>query len=443
MSMTQWWKAATVLLIAGATASGVEWFARGDGPPAQADAPGPTRQAGDAPTRQVMPGRLHTAILARGSVGPDRPADLYCNVEGTRKILQVLPDGSAVKKGDVICTLDPANLHDRRVGQETAIKNAEAAHQRAKKAREDAEKALETHRQSLAKAEREDRKVDTRDRTTRDLEAEIKKARSDELARQTTWELEKGKLAKLVSQIRLCTITAPRDGQIVLANDPAPIFDDGPAIRQGATVRERQKIASVYDPNGAMLIFAKVPESEVADVTPSMPARVVVDAFPNVTMPGVVLEVALLPDPMNIFDRDIKVYTTWIRIARPAVQLVPGMTARVQIDALDLENVLSVPRGAIVHYQNRDHLAVKAADGHVEWHDVVLGASDGSNVEVKQGLKSGEKVIVDPRPFLTGEQKAILQAEHESALQRDAERQANIRKAIELRRARGKTPRNR
>ncbi|MHB1560728.1 MAG: efflux RND transporter periplasmic adaptor subunit [Isosphaeraceae bacterium] len=439
MTTTQWWKAATVLLVAGATASAVERLGSGDGPPARE----PTRQAGDAPTREVKPGHLHLAILARGWVGPDRPADLYCRVEGSRKILQVLPDGSAVKKGDVICTLDPANLHDRLAGQETAIKNAEAAHQRAKKAREDAEKALKTHRQSLAKAEQDGQKVDTRDWTTREHELEVMKARSDELARQTTWDLEKSKLAKLVSEIRSCTITAPRDGQIVLANNPAPILDDGPTIRQGATVRGRQKIASVYDPNGAMQIIAKVPESEVGAVAPSMPARVVVDAFPNVTMPGVVLEVAPLPDPMNVLDRDIKVYTTRIRIAKPAVQLVPGMTARVQIDAVDLENVLSVPRGAIVRYQKRDHLAIKGADGKVAWRDVVLGGTDGSNVEVKEGLKSGEKVIVDPRPFLTGEQKAILEAEHKAALQKDAERQANLRKAIELRKARGKTPRDR
>ena len=38
MSMTQWWKVATVLVVAGATASGVEWMGPGIGPGAQVPA---------------------------------------------------------------------------------------------------------------------------------------------------------------------------------------------------------------------------------------------------------------------------------------------------------------------------------------------------------------------------------------------------------------------
>ena len=38
MSLTQWWKVAAVLLIAGATASGVEWLGGGTQAPSGADA---------------------------------------------------------------------------------------------------------------------------------------------------------------------------------------------------------------------------------------------------------------------------------------------------------------------------------------------------------------------------------------------------------------------
>ena len=60
MTMTQWWKVATVLLVAGATASGVEWLDQGERQGTQAPAAKQDKdvRAGDAPTREVKPGRL-------------------------------------------------------------------------------------------------------------------------------------------------------------------------------------------------------------------------------------------------------------------------------------------------------------------------------------------------------------------------------------------------
>ncbi len=439
--MTRWWKVATVLLVAGATASGMEWLGRGDGPVAQAAAQGKSRQAGDVPTRVLVPGTLHRVILARGPAEPADAVRIYCRIEGSAKILRVLADGTTVKKGDVVCILDSSALRDRLPRQATAIKDAEAAYQRARLAREDAEKALKHHKQSLAKAEPEVLEKDARDGTTRELESEVKLTRSSELAAQATCSLEKMKENKLKSEIELSTITAPRDGTIVHANDWSRVFGNNKSqIEPGATVRERQIIAFLYDRTGPMQINAKVPESEVAGVAPRMPVRVNVDAFPHVTMPGVVIQVAPLPDPANIFDPEIKVYTTHVRIAKPAVRILPGMTAQAQIDAGNLENVLSVPRGAVVHYQERDHVALKAADGRVEWRTVVLGATDGTDVEAREGLKAGEKVILDPRPLLTEDQRAILKAEREATAKKDAERQAMFGKAAELRKARNKAP---
>ncbi len=86
MSMTHWWKVATVLLVAGATASGVEWLGHGGAPATQNPAGKQDKdvRAGDAPTREVTPGKLKRIVSARGSVEaaqnwdrllPDRGAD--------------------------------------------------------------------------------------------------------------------------------------------------------------------------------------------------------------------------------------------------------------------------------------------------------------------------------------------------------------------------------
>jgi HlyD family secretion protein len=146
-----------------------------------------------------------------------------------------------------------------------------------------------------------------------------------------------------------------------------------------------------------------------------MKARVKVDAFPDHMLAGLVTAVSPLPDPADATDPDRKVYTTWIAIGGGKPHLRPKMTAEARIVAADLEDVLTAPDVAVVHYDDKDHVAVKAADGRVEWRDVVLGASDGAICEVKDGLRAGDRVILEPEPFLSDEQRARRDATPEPA----------------------------
>src|SRR5262249_41283539 len=55
----------------------------------------------------------------------------------------------------------------------------------------------------------------TKEKETKSLEAEVEKARSDELAKKATHELEKTKEDKLKRQIEKCVLRAPGDGLVV------------------------------------------------------------------------------------------------------------------------------------------------------------------------------------------------------------------------------------
>ena len=48
-------------------------------------------------------------------------------------------------------------------------------------------------------------------------------------------------------------------------------------------------------------------------------------------------------------------------------------------------------------------------------------------VEVKEGLRSGEQVILDPKPFLSDEQQAGLKAEREAWARNAAARAARLK----------------
>ncbi len=149
-----------------------------------------------------------------------------------------------------------------------------------------------------------------------------------------------------------------------------------------------------------------MPENVIGHVVHRMKARIKIDAFPNETIAGLVGEVAPLPDATNRFSQDVKVYTTRIQIGGGRPNLRPGMTAQAEIVVEDRDDVFSVPVKAVAHYDGQDHVALKRPDGRIEWREVVLGPSDGLIVEVKEGLHTGEQVILEAEPLLTDEQRA-------------------------------------
>jgi RND family efflux transporter MFP subunit len=276
---------------------------------------------------------------------------------------------------------------------------------------DEAERSRDRERSSLEQAESRLSVLQkyTYEKTVKELESDIKKAHSDELAKQATFELEKGKEDKLEKLIANCTLLAPIEGMVIYPNVPAFVQPGRPQIEEGATVRERQIILEVVDLGRPMRINAKVPEAMVAKVRSKMKARVKIDAFADGTLTGSVLEISPLPDPGNM-NSNIKVYTTRIQLDPGQAGLRPGMTASADIVLDDRDNAIGVPVGAVVRYDGKPHVALKRPDGRVEWCEVVLGTCGDQVCEVTEGLRDGDQVILDPALFLSDEQRDRIKA---------------------------------
>jgi HlyD family secretion protein len=67
--------------------------------------------------------------------------------------------------------------------------------------------------------------------------------------------------------------------------------------------------------------------------------------------------------------------------------------------------VLSVPVTALLAFGGKNHLAVKKAGGGFEWREVDIGQSDARIAVIKQGLKSGDRVALDPLALMSDEEK--------------------------------------
>jgi RND family efflux transporter MFP subunit len=147
MTMTRWWKVASILCALAATTSGVVSLAGKD--PA-VDEPGAVAkpeaaQTGEVAFSEVKPGRFSVTLAQRGNLEASRNESAICKVEGQSKIIWILPEGTKVTKGQLVCELDSAALRDALTNQVSASNQAEAAHKRAQLNREVAEIALKEY----------------------------------------------------------------------------------------------------------------------------------------------------------------------------------------------------------------------------------------------------------------------------------------------------------
>ena len=180
---------------------------------------------------------------------------------------------------------------------------------------------------------------------------------------------------------------------------------------QGQTVAasfETPTLFEVAEDLSKMQIEASVSEADIGYIKPDMPVLFTVDAYPNDTFAGTIRQVRLSPTE----DENVVMYTVIIEIDNSSRKLLPGMTASVTVKADEAKDVLMISAMAL---QYKPSAAVKAAmdvkkiDDIAENQDIVYlfengkivprivtkGLSDMTNIEIKEGLKQGEKVIVE------------------------------------------------
>ena len=98
-------------------------------------------------------------------------------------------------------------------------------------------------------------------------------------------------------------------------------------------------------------------------------------------------------------DRAVDEKTGTIQIVvsfpNPELTLRPGQyaTARAEVDRIP--NALLIPRQAVSELQGSDQVAIVNPDGKAEIRAVTLGEIYGQMVVVREGLKAGDKVIVE------------------------------------------------
>ena len=181
-------------------------------------------------------------------------------------------------------------------------------------------------------------------------------------------------------------------------------FGNQEPIREGATVRERQTIITIPDLR-RMGVNVKIHESYIKKIKEGQKAHITVDAFPDQPLTGKVTKVGVLPDSQNRWlNPDLKVYLTTVTIDGTNTWVKPGMSAKVEILVDHLEDVVYVPVQAIVPDGGKQFCYI-VRGSEPERREVTTGEFNDEFIEIKKGLKAGERVWLNPPESEAGDEE--------------------------------------
>ena len=373
---------------------------------------------------------------------------------GGVSILEIIPEGTLVKKGDFLVRLDDAGLQKELLRQRISVHQANANLVKAQADVEAAKLALQeylsgTFRQNeeqlesaefvakenfrraeeylaysqklaakgyvseaqleadqfavekaakeldLAQTRLEVLRTHTQKAKVNDLNASILTTEARLESARNSYELELTQEREIEDQIVNCTILSPADGEITYAN----VNNKGVVIAEGEEVRENQTIIRLPD-SSRLLVQAKINESRVEQVKTGMKCRITIDAIRDVELEGSVQTVSDYPWPA--FDRyraHIKEYGTKIIINDAPKGLRTGMTAKVTILSDLIEDALQIPLPAVFRKKGQAYCLVAGEEEELELREIELGPNNMSHAVVRSGLQEGESVVINPDPF--------------------------------------------
>lgn len=412
-------------------------------------------------TYVVNQGPFRHIVTERGEVESSSNIEVRCEVQSRNTsgtaILEIVPEGTEVTKGELLCRLDASALKDEESQQliicnaseamviqgENTLTTAEitkkeylegtfkqeeqiilgeisVAEENLRRAQDFAHHSeklaakgyvtplqLEADRFSIEKERITLETSKTKLKVLRDFtrakmlsqfEADIKTAVANLKSQESTHALDVEKLALVQAQIKKCEIHAPADGQVVYANSNERRGGSEIVIEEGAMVRERQVIVRLPDPK-KMQVKAKISESRIDRVHEGMLATVRLDAFPDIEMQGTVRKVDAYPLAGSWFNSSIKEYGTYVDIHVPPPGMRPGMTAEVRIKVEQLPEAIQVPVQAIVEHGSEHFCLLPTATG-LEARKITIGSTNEKFVVIREGLAPAETVVINPRSYL-------------------------------------------
>lgn len=324
------------------------------------------------------------------------------------KISDIILDGSVVKKGEYVATLDKTDITTRIKDVELDLERYESqlittrldtaltmrgAREELINLRFDVEGKKITVDQSIyeppatqrqAKIELE-RSMRTYDQAGRNFILKLAKSKANMGDIQRAYNLSKDRYDKMSILVNQFVVTAPQNGMVVQKRNW-----DGSKQGIGATMSGWDNVVAEMPELKQMISKTYVNEIDVSKVKVNQKVELRVDAFPNKRFGGIVQSVANVGERMR--NSNAKVFEIIIKATSVDSLLRPAMTTQNLITTWTKKNVRSIPIEG-VHTTNGISFVFR---GNKTRQEVKLGQSNDNDIIVNDGLFDNDMIYLNP-----------------------------------------------
>ena len=327
------------------------------------------------------------SVTLPATTNPFEAANIYARASGY--IAQRNVDiGSRVKAGDLLAAITAPELDHQIAQTEANLAQAKATHRQTKANRELGQVTWGRDSTLVKQGWVTQEQGDT-DRLN--YNAQQQAVRAGGAATQS----QEAQLEVLRQQKAYQQVVAPFDGVVTRRN-----IDVGSLVQADATSGTFMFTLMQSD---VMRIRLYVPQDAAIGVKPGVDAVVRVPEIPDRVFAGKVARIADALDPVT------RTLTTEIDVPNPDGELSPGIYCTVELKVPRRTPSLIVPAGAIVF--DRDGLHVLVVENGVAHSRKITEIRDlGTEVEVSDGVKQGDQVVITPPVDLEDGSKVQIRA---------------------------------
>ncbi len=382
-------------------------------------------------------------VSANGKIQPEVEVKISSDVSGEIVEL-VVKEGDHVKKGDILCKINPL-IYESNLSRMAALLNGAKANLSNSKARLEQVKAsfvnleasYQRNKKLLEQGAVSQSEFDIVKAAYDGAAADVKGAEENVNAADFNVKSNEASLKEASDNLAKTTIFSPVNGTVSKLNKEKGERVVGTAQFEGTEI---MRLANLNE----MEVSVDVNENDIVRVHNGDTTLIEVDAYIDRKFKGVVTEIANSANTTGVTAEQVTNFTVKIRILQESYQdLVnadknsapfrPGMSATVDIQTKEAKNIMTVPiqsvttrtdssafkgkemksdeedeQGIVVNNAAADdNKALKEglkveecvfvySDGKAKMVKVKTGIQDGNFIEIKVGVKEGDEVISGP-----------------------------------------------
>jgi membrane fusion protein, multidrug efflux system len=293
-------------------------------------------------------GAISRNISLPANVVANQQAALYAKVSGYLKTIKV-DKGDAVKEGDLLAEIEAPELVADQAKYKADLDVAELDFKRVSEAQQKAPDLVVTQAVDAAKAK---------------------------------YLMSKAGLERAETLLGFCKIVAPFSGTITARNvDPGAFIPAATSANTG----QASPLLTVMD-FSTVRVQVSVPEPEVPLIRKDLPVKITVDELRGQSFSGTVTRFAHALD-------ESKTMLVEIDLPNPKAQLLPGMYATAKLAMETKPDALLLPVEAVAIEKAGNSVFIVEQD-KAKKIPVKIGFNDGTNIEITDGVKDGQPVIL-------------------------------------------------